>query len=67
MLAFFRRNCICANGNCWGNDSETTGKGITLVTEAGASKGILKDTGGADSMVEDWVVVIVAASSIGSP
>ena len=54
-------------GTAGGNDSETTGESITLVTGAGASKGILKDTGGADSMVEDWVVVIVAASSIGSP
>ena len=40
-------------GTAGGNDSETTGDGITLVTGAGASKGILEDTGGADSMVED--------------
>ena len=49
------------------DDTETSGEGITFVIGTGVSKVIIEDTGGADNIVEDWLVVMVAASSIGSP
>ena len=35
------------------DDTETAGEGITFVIETGVSKVIIKDTGGADTTVED--------------
>ena len=35
------------------DDTETAGEGITFVIGAGVSKVIIKDTGGADTTVED--------------
>ena len=49
------------------DDTESAGESITFVMGTGVSKVIIEDTSGADTMVEDWVQVMVAASSIGSP
>ena len=48
------------------DDTESAGESITFVMGTGVSKVIIEDTSGADTMVEDWVQVMVAASSIGS-
>ena len=53
MLAFFKRGtAFMLAGTDWDDEIETAGEGITFVTGTGASKGIIEDTGGADSIVE---------------
>ena len=47
------------------DDTETTGEVITFLTGTGAWKEIIEDIGRSDTVIEDWVVVIVVASSIG--
>ena len=37
------------------DDTESAGESITFVMGTGVSKVIIKDTSGADTMVEDWV------------
>ena len=68
MLASFKGGtAFVLAGTDRDDDTETAGEGITFVIETGVSKVIIKDTGGADTTVEDWVVDLVAASSICSP
>ena len=49
------------------DDTETAGKDSPFVVGTGVSKAIIEDTGAADTMFQDWVVVMVVAFSIGSP
>ena len=68
MLPSFKRGtAFVLAGTDRDDDTETAGEGITFVIGTGVSKVIIKDTGGADTTVEDWVVDLVAASSICSP
>ena len=68
MLASFKGGtAFMLTGTDRDDDTETSGEGITFVIGTGVSKVIIEDTGGADNIVEDWLVVMVAASSIGSP
>ena len=54
MLAFFKGGTtFVLAGTDWDDDTETTGEAITFVTGTGASKGIIEDTGGANSVTED--------------
>ena len=67
MLAFFKgETAFILTGTDWDDETETAGEGITFVTGTSVSKGIIEDNSGANSVVEDRVVVIVGASSIGS-
>ena len=68
MLASFKEgNAFVLAGTDGDDDTETAGEGSTFVVGTGVSKAIIKDTGAADTLFEDWVMVMVVASSIGSP
>ena len=68
MLASFKGGTVFVlAGTDRDDDTETAGEGITFVIGTGVSKVIIEDTGVADTTVEDWVVDLVAASSIWSP
>ena len=54
MLAFFKGGTASVLAGTDQNDeAESAGESIKIVTGTGASKGIIKETGGADSAVED--------------
>ena len=68
MLASFKEGTVFVLvGTDGDDDTETTGDGSTFVVGTGVSKAIIEDTGAADTMFQDWVVVMVVAFSIGSP
>ena len=68
MLASFKEgNAFVLAGTDGDDDTETAGEGSTFVVGTGVSKAIIEDTGTGDTVVEDWVVGIVVASSNGSP
>ena len=68
MLASFKGGtAFVLAGTDGDDDTETTGQGSTFVVGTGVSKANNEDTGEADTVVEDWVVVMVLASFIGSP
>ena len=67
MLASFKEgNAFVLAGTDGDDDTETAGEGSTFVVGTGVSKAITEDTGTADTVFEDWVAVMVVASSIGS-
>ena len=64
MLASFKGGtAFVLAGTDGHDDTETAGEGSTFVVGAGDSKAIIEDTGAADTVFEDWVVVMVVASS----
>ena len=42
---FKKETAFVQAGTDWDDDTDTVGEGITFVTETGASKGIIEDTG----------------------